>query len=193
MFHIKSVKILLCISLILNIATILLAVLWCLSIISWNRDMLNWSLVCSLIYSENIFAWNILHIIFWWYDKAYHCGAGSNCFFTNLLSQLCELWPHFYISLTLLACCCTPCLLVILGHSQLNFTNCTQQIFKSFISVNHTEAYRSYHFWYIWAKELVVWLLFKLRYGNEHLQHTFTPWPPVAHWHVSACFNLLRK
>lgn len=82
--------------------------------ISWNSDMLNWSLVCSIIYSENIFAWNILHIIFWWYDKAYHYGAGSNCFSTNLLSQLCELWPHFCISLTLHTCCCTPHLLVIL-------------------------------------------------------------------------------
>lgn len=64
------------------------------------------------------------------------------------------------------------------------------RFFKSFISINCTEAYKSFCCCYLQlVKTLDVHLVFKPRHPNKHWQHISTPQPT----HASECCYLLHR
>lgn len=77
-----------------------------------------------------------------WTDLYKLAISSATCSSYTDMSQPWELRPHYS---TLMACCCTSYLVLILDHFHISCTIHTQPIFKSFISKNHTEAYISYH------------------------------------------------
>lgn len=91
----------------------------------------------------------------------------------DMLSKLCKLKPHFHSPSTLLACHCTPHLWFFTSF-KLVVAVLHSGLVKSFISINHTEAYKSFCCKFpVSAKEPDVCLLYKVRLW----------WAQATHFH----------
>jgi hypothetical protein len=104
------------------------------------------------------------------------------------MSWLCEIWSHFYCSLTCWTV--TYCLIIILNHFKINLTSCKQQIFKSINYIKNTDAYKSVccrfpksaqelDFWHVYVLALA--FSCDLRTPHVPLTSHWGHWPLLIH------------